>query len=72
MFDHFLETLKEKQRQQGQRDRKAGILPTSTNSIYLESYLQDRPEGIDGIIQYFPSLESYLNWKYHPSDTSPQ
>lgn len=72
MFDHFLEHLKEDQMQKGQHDRDAGILPASTDFIYLEGYFQGRPEGVDGIIQYFPSLESYLNWKYHTSDTSSQ
>lgn len=55
--------LREKRYQQGQRDRKAGSLPRMQDSAYLEGYLQDRPEGFDAIIQYFSSIEEYMDWK---------
>ena len=60
MFKH----LREQHYQKGQRDRDAGLLPRMETSIYLEGYLEGRPEGLDGIVQYFPSAESYLQWKY--------
>ncbi len=60
----MLEHLCERHFRQGQRDRDAGLLPRRDHSIYLEGYLQGRPEGLDGIVQYFPSVESYLQWKY--------
>ena len=58
------EYLRKQHLQQGQRDRDAGRLPRMNSSIYLEGYLKGRPEGLDGIMQYFPSVESYLQWKY--------
>jgi hypothetical protein len=53
--------------QQGQRDRNSGLLPQKQDSVYLEGYLKGRPEGLDGIMQYFPSIEAYLNWKQRVS-----
>lgn len=63
MFEH----LREKHYQRGRRDRDAGLLPKSQESVYLEGYFKGRPEGLDGVIQYFPSIESYLEWKHRPS-----
>ena len=60
----MLEHLRKQQYQQGQRDRDAGLLPQMESSIYLEGYLKGRPGGLDSIIQYFPSIESYFRWKY--------
>lgn len=60
----MLEYLRKQHYQKGQRDRDAGLLPQMDGSIYLEGYLKGRPEGLDGIVQYFPSVESYLHWKY--------
>ncbi|OUL26819.1 hypothetical protein [Nostoc sp. 106C] len=59
----MLNHLREIRYQQGCRDRDAGFLPKMHDSIYLEAYLQGRPEGLDGIIQYFPSIEAYMKWK---------
>lgn len=64
----MLEHLREQQYQQGRRDRDAGRLPRMEGSAYLEGYLKGRPEGLDGMIQYFPTLESYLKWKYKDSE----
>ncbi len=61
----MLNHLRQQQLQRGQHDRDAGRLPQTDSSTYLEGYLKGRPEGLDGIVQYFPSLESYLKWKYH-------
>ncbi|BAY33808.1 hypothetical protein NIES2107_57100 [Nostoc carneum NIES-2107] len=60
MFNH----LREIRYQQGCRDRDAGLLPKIQDSAYLEAYLQGRPEGLDGIMQYFPSVEAYMKWKF--------
>lgn len=59
MFEH----LREIRYQQGQNDRKTGLLPQRQDSIYLEGYLKGRPEGLDGIIQYFPTVEAFLKWR---------
>lgn len=59
----MLEHLRKKQYQQGQRDRAAGLLPKMESSAYMDGYRKDRPQGLDGIVQYFPSVESYLKWK---------
>lgn len=60
----MLEHLRESRYQQGRRDRDAGLLPRMQDSAYLEGYLKGRPEGLDGIVRYFPSLEAYMHWKY--------
>jgi hypothetical protein len=60
----MLEHLREQHFQQGQHDRDSGLLPRMASSIYLEGYLKGRPQGLDGIVQYFPSVEAYLQWKY--------
>ncbi|MDZ8050208.1 MAG: hypothetical protein RMX68_023780 [Aulosira sp. ZfuVER01] len=59
----MLNHLREIRYQQGCRDRDAGFLPKMQDSIYLEAYLKGRPEGLDGIIKYFPSIEAYMKWK---------
>lgn len=59
MLDH----LRESHYQQGRRDRDAGLLPRMQGSVYLEGYLKGRPQGLDGIVQYFPSIEAYIKWK---------
>ncbi|MBO3460140.1 hypothetical protein G7B40_000150 [Aetokthonos hydrillicola Thurmond2011] len=56
--------------QQGCRDRDAGCLPKMEDSVYLEGYLKGRPEGLDGIVQFFPSLEAYMKWKFKDSGTA--
>lgn len=56
--------LREERYQKGCCDRDRGLLPRTQDSAYLDGYFSDRPEGLDGIIQYFPSLESYLKWKF--------
>ncbi|WP_199330982.1 MULTISPECIES: hypothetical protein [unclassified Calothrix] len=66
MFDR----LREIHYQQGCRDRDAGLLPQMQGSVYLEAYLQGRPQGLDGIIQYFPSVEAYMQWKFKDLGTS--
>lgn len=66
MLDH----LRERRYQQGRRDRDAGLLPRLEGSIYMSGYLQGRPEGLDGIIQYFPSIESYLKWNSRTAKNS--
>ncbi len=55
--------LTEQHYQQGCRDRQAGLLPRMPGDIYLRGYLQDRPGGLDEVVQYFPTVESYLKWK---------
>jgi hypothetical protein len=65
MFNHFINTRYE----QGLKHRDAGILPQMQDSVYLEGYLKGRPEGLDGILQYFDSVEAYMKWKFK-SDTS--
>ncbi|MBW4580321.1 MAG: hypothetical protein KME42_12225 [Tildeniella nuda ZEHNDER 1965/U140] len=59
----MLESLRNQHYQQGQRDRDAGLLPRRESSIYMDGYFKGRPEGLDGLVQYFPSVESYLKWK---------
>ncbi|MEE3715621.1 hypothetical protein V2H45_02555 [Tumidithrix elongata RA019] len=60
MFEHLRET----RYQEGCRDRDRGILPSQDDSVYLEGYLKGRPEGLDGIMQYFPTVEDFMKWKY--------
>lgn len=60
----MLEHLRNQQYQQGQRDRDAGSLPKMEHSSYMDGYRKGRPEGLDEIVQYFPTAESYLKWKY--------
>jgi hypothetical protein len=65
MFEH----LREQHYQQGCRDRDRGLLPKMQSSVYLEGYLKGRPPGLDGTIQYFSTVESYLKWKNKDSET---
>jgi hypothetical protein len=65
----MLNHIREIRYQQGCCDRRAGCLPKSQDSVYLEGYLKGRPEGLDGIIQFFPSLEVYMKWKFKDSQT---
>jgi hypothetical protein len=37
------------------------------NKVYLEGYFKGRPEGLDTIVQYFPSVEEYLVWRARAS-----
>lgn len=60
----MLEHLREQRYHQGQRDRNAGVLPKSRDFDYLEGYLKGRPEGLDGVVRYFPSVEDYMKWKH--------
>ena len=60
MWKRLKDYLREQQYQQGCRDREAGLLPRLQDAIYLDGYLKNRPEGLDGVIQYFPSIESYF------------
>ncbi len=62
--------IREARYQEGQRDRDGGILPRKDDSAYLEGYLKGRPEGLDGVIQYFPTVEDYLKWKSNHSKSS--
>jgi hypothetical protein len=59
----MLNHLRQQRHQKGQRDRDAGLLPRMQDSAYLEGYLKGRPEGLDGILEYFASIEDYLLWK---------
>jgi hypothetical protein len=61
--------LREIRYQQGCSDRNAGILPKMQDSVYLEGYLKSRPEGLDNIVQFFPSFEEYMKWKLKDSET---
>lgn len=49
--------------QRGCRDRDAGLLPRSTDSAYWDGYRSGRPLGLDEVIRYFPTLESFLAWR---------
>lgn len=60
----MLEHLREHHYHQGQRDRDAGLLPRMESSVYLEGYLKGRPQGLDEVMQYFPSVDAYMQWKY--------
>ena len=62
--------IRETRYQEGQRDRDAGNLPRKDDSAYLEGYLKGRPEGLDGVMQYFPTVEDYLKWKLNHSKSS--
>lgn len=62
-FNQWLDRRQERQFQLGCRDRLAGRLPKLRDSTYLSGYLAERPEGFDGVIQYFPTLEQYWEWK---------
>ena len=64
----MLKRLKEQHYQQGCRDRQAGLLPRKLGDVYLEGYLKGRPGGLDEVMQYFPTLESYLKWKSKTSE----
>lgn len=64
--------LRREQFLKGQRDRDAGLLPRLQDSGYLEGYLRGRPEGLDGTIQYFASVDEYLNWKQRTRPSSQQ
>jgi hypothetical protein len=59
----MLNFLREGRYQQGCRDRIAGFLPHTQDSVYLKGYLVSRPGGLDAIVQYFPSLDEYLRWR---------
>lgn len=49
-------------------DRNAGM-PKIQDSVYLKGYLKGRPEGLDDIVQFFPSFEEYMKWKFFDSET---
>lgn len=63
----MLNFLREDRYRRGCSDRNAGLLPKTQDKLYLEGYLKGRPEGLDSIIQYFPSLEEYLVWRSRAS-----
>jgi hypothetical protein len=63
LFHRWFEQIAADRFQEGCRDRDAGRLPRMPDSIYLNGYLSNRPEGLDGIVQYFPSVEAYFQWK---------
>lgn len=65
MFDRLfnLHHLEENLYETGCRDQDQGRLPKRHDSAYLNSYLSARPQGIDDEIQYFPSIEEYIQWK---------
>ncbi|MFH7029447.1 MAG: hypothetical protein ACHBN1_29675 [Heteroscytonema crispum UTEX LB 1556] len=63
----MLNHLRKIRYQQGCRHRDAGFLPKMKDSVYLEGYLKGRLEGLDGIIEYFPSVEAYMEWKFKDS-----
>jgi hypothetical protein len=67
----MLKHLREIRYQQGVRDRRFGYLPKRQDSTYLEGYLKDRPEGLDGVVQYFPTVEAYFKWRSKTSDLLP-
>ena len=60
MFNDLIDYFTENRYQEGCRDRDAGRLPTTQDSIYLNGYLSDRPKGLDDVVQYYSSLEEYL------------
>ncbi|GFE67534.1 hypothetical protein [Chroococcus sp. FPU101] len=55
--------LEENLYQIGCDDRDRGLLPRRQDCAYLNGYLSDRPQGLDGEIQYFPTIEGYIHWK---------
>jgi len=60
MFGNF----REYRYQKGCSDRDAGLLPRiPQDSAYLDGYLSDRPKGLDEDIEYFATVEEYLNFK---------
>jgi hypothetical protein len=63
LFNYLFQHRQEDQFQQGCGDRTQGNLPKSQDSAYLRGYLSNRPQGLDDAIQYFSTLEAYLNWK---------
>lgn len=60
--------IREAQYREGLRDRKAGILPRRNDANYLEAYLNDRPGGLDAVMQYFPTVQEYWHWKLNHSN----
>lgn len=67
MFNDFVNDLNETRYQMGCSDRDRGLLPQRQDSPYLNGYLADRPKGLDDEMQYYPTLESYLNAKHRYS-----
>ncbi len=63
LFNHLFEERTEDLFQQGCRDRLEGKLPKNQDSNYIRGYLANRARGIDDDIQYFPTVEAYLDWK---------
>ncbi|WP_055073692.1 hypothetical protein [Pseudanabaena sp. 'Roaring Creek'] len=68
MFGHS--RTREARYQEGLRDRNAGILPRRNDPNYLEAYLNDRPGGLDAVMQYFPTVQEYLHWKLNLNHSS--
>jgi len=69
ILTRWFEQFKEDRFQLGRCDRDAGKLPKLNDSTYLRGYFSDRPEGLDSVVQFFPTIEEYLQWKYrsrHP------
>jgi len=63
LFNHWLDDRKENLYQIGCRDRVAGNLPKLKDSAYLSGYFSERPEGLDGVMQFFATVDQYLQWK---------
>jgi hypothetical protein len=61
--------LREIRYQKGCSHRNAGILPKMQDLVYLEGYLKGRPSGLDDIVQFFPSFEEYMKWKFNIKET---
>jgi hypothetical protein len=59
----MLNYLRKIRYQHGCRDRDAGYLPKMQDLVYLEGFLKGRPEGLDGVVQFFPRFEAYMLFK---------
>ncbi|MBF2025577.1 MAG: hypothetical protein IGS48_02260 [Oscillatoriales cyanobacterium C42_A2020_001] len=62
-FNQWLDHRHEEHFQLGCRDRLAGSLPKLKDAAYLSGYFADRPEGLDSVMQFFPTVEQYWEWK---------
>jgi len=61
---------KEAHYQKGYQDCIEGRLPCKKNFNYLEGYLNNRPGGLDAVMQYFPTVEDYLRWRLNHTNSS--
>lgn len=69
LFNEWFKHLEEDHVQLGCRDRDAGQLPKLADSGYLKGYFANRPIGLDGEVQFFPTIEEYLQWKQQSRGT---